>query len=38
MAGGNSDDNAIAVRDGLIVDIDSAENLLQRFKKNPAWW
>ena len=36
MAGANSDANAIAVRDGMIIDIDSAENLLQKFKDNPG--
>jgi hypothetical protein len=35
MAGGTSGANAIAVRDGIIIDIDSAENLLQRFESNP---
>jgi predicted amidohydrolase YtcJ len=35
MADDSSDANAIAVRDGMIIDVGSADQLLKRFDENP---
>jgi len=35
MAQGNSQANAVAVRNGLIVEVDSAERLLKKFNEHP---
>ncbi len=35
MAQGNREANAVAVRNGMIIDVDSTERLLEKFKENP---
>jgi hypothetical protein len=34
--GGTGDANAVAVRNGIIIDIDSAENMLRKFEGSPG--
>jgi adenine deaminase len=35
MAQGNREANAVAVRNGMIIDVDSTAHLLEKFKENP---
>jgi predicted amidohydrolase YtcJ len=35
MAQGSREANAVAVRNGMIIDVDSVEHLLEKFNKNP---